>query len=260
MEIWVILLVIAFIVLLLWKPASASYDSTVKRQAVSPDIIEVIIEAVQKNEPDMVPIETLYVNRVGDDQYSARLMFMNTRGYFGTQYDVRATVTGNGVVNITNLSTTSQVDQFDSGFSAYKPDGYRTYNDITASLEGQLAAAKAAGHFLHGFEQVPGQALAAVSLRHNHIMNIQKGPALEGGKSLKRNHQAGRDCAVHRQYHMGRGARRQRGRQLLLHRGGKSHRAPHRAGGISIQKQDDGSSMDRIRRGSFKKGDGHPLR
>lgn len=143
MEIWVVLLVIAFIVLLLWKPASASYDSTVKRQAISPDIIEVIIEAVQKTEPDMVPIETLYVNRVGDDQYSARLMFMNTRGYFGTQYDVRATVTGNGVVNITNLSTTSQVDQFDSGFSAYKSDGYRTYNDITASLEGQLAAAKA---------------------------------------------------------------------------------------------------------------------
>jgi hypothetical protein len=143
MEIWVVLLVIAVVVLLLWKPNSASYDSTVKRQAVSPDIIEVIIEAVQKTDPDMVPIETLYVNRVGDDQYSARLMFLNTRGYFGTQYDVRATVTGNGVVNITNLSTTSQVDQFDSGFSAYKPDGYRTYNDITASLEGQLAAAKA---------------------------------------------------------------------------------------------------------------------
>ena len=143
MEIWVVLIVVAFVVLLLWKPASASYDSTVRRQAVSPDIIEVIIEAVQKTEPDMVPIETHYVNRIGDDQYSARLMFFNTRGYFGTQYDIRATVTGNGVVNITNLSTTSQVDQFDSGFSAYKPDGYRTYNDISSALEGQMAAAKA---------------------------------------------------------------------------------------------------------------------
>jgi hypothetical protein len=146
MEIWVILLIIAVVVLLLWKPVGASYDSTVTRQAVSPDIIEVIIEAVQKTNPDLVPIETLYVNRVGDDQYSARLMFLNTRGYFGTQYDVRATVTGNGSVNITNLSSTSQVDQFDAGFSAYKPDGYRTYNDVTSALESQLAAAKAAAN------------------------------------------------------------------------------------------------------------------
>jgi hypothetical protein len=144
MEIWIVLLVVAFVVLLLWKPSSASYDSTVRRQAVSPDIIEVIIENVQKTNPDLVPIETLYVNRIGDDQYSARLMFLNTTGYFGTQYDVRATVTGNGVVNITNLSSTSQVDQFDSGFNAYKPDGYRTYNDISSALEGQLAAAKSA--------------------------------------------------------------------------------------------------------------------
>jgi hypothetical protein len=144
MEIWIVLLVVAFVVLLLWKPSSASYDSTVRRQAVSPDIIEVIIENVQKTNPDLVPIETLYVNRIGDDQYSARLMFLNTSGYFGTQYDVRATVTGNGVVNITNLSSTSQVDQFDSGFNAYKPDGYRTYNDISSALEGQLAAAKSA--------------------------------------------------------------------------------------------------------------------
>jgi len=146
MEIWVILLVIAIVVLLLWKPAGATYDSTVRRQAVSPDIIEVIIEAVQKTDPDIVPIETLFVNRVGDDQYSARLMFFNTRGYFGTQYDIRATVTGNGAVNITNLSSTSQVDQFDSGFSAYKPDGYRNYNDVSSALENQLAAAKAAAN------------------------------------------------------------------------------------------------------------------
>ena len=145
MDTWLILLVIAVLVLLLWKkPESASYDSPVRRQAVSPDIIEVIIESIQKTDPDIVPIETLFVNRTGDDQYTARLMFMNTRGYFGTQYDVRATVTGNGAVNITNLSSTSQVDQFDSGFSAYKPDGYRTYNDVASALENQLVAAKAA--------------------------------------------------------------------------------------------------------------------
>lgn len=140
MEIWVVVLVLVVVVLLLWKPPRTDYEMAVTRQAISPDIIGVIIENVQKNNPDIVPIETLFVNKTGDGVYSGRFMFFNTRGYYGVQYDVQASITGDGQVIITNMSSTSQVDKFDSGFSAFKKDSYRSYNDVTASLEAQLAS------------------------------------------------------------------------------------------------------------------------
>jgi len=136
METWIwVLLVLVLFAFFFWKP-TATFDKTAdQKQGIPPDIIQVIIEAIQKEHPDEVPLETLFINKVGNDNYSARFMFLNTQGYFGTQYDVQARVTSEGSVAITNMSTSAEVDKYDSGFTPYKTDTYGDYSDITKTLE-----------------------------------------------------------------------------------------------------------------------------
>ena len=135
--IWIVLILVLF-AFFFWKP-TATFDVTAdQKQGISPDIIQVIIEAIQKEHPDEVPIETLFINKVGNDAYSARFMFLNTQGYFGTQYDVQAKVSSEGSVVVTSMSTTAQVDKYDSGFTPYKPDTYGDYSDITKNLDARM--------------------------------------------------------------------------------------------------------------------------
>ena len=136
METWIwVLLILVLFAFFFWKPV-ATFDTTAdQNQGISPNIIQVIIEAIQKEHPDEVPLETLFINKVGNDNYSARFMFLNTQGYYGTQYDVQAKVSSEGAVAITNMSTSAEVDKYDSGFTPYKPDTYGDYSDITKTLE-----------------------------------------------------------------------------------------------------------------------------
>jgi hypothetical protein len=136
METWIwVLLILVLFAFFFWKPV-ATFDTTAdQKQGISPNIIQVIIEAIQKEHPDEVPLETLFINKVGNDNYSARFMFLNTQGYYGTQYDVQAKVSSEGAVAITNMSTSAEVDKYDSGFTPYKPDTYGDYSDITKTLE-----------------------------------------------------------------------------------------------------------------------------
>jgi len=108
------------------------------QQAIPPDVIQVIIEAVQKMHPDEVPLETLFINKNGEDKYNARFMFTNTQGFFATQYDVSAQVGSEGNVSILNISSTAQVDNYDSGFTPYKPDTYTDYTDISKFKNSKL--------------------------------------------------------------------------------------------------------------------------
>jgi hypothetical protein len=135
--IWIVLILVLF-AFFFWKPTAAFDVTADQKQGISPDIIQVIIEAIQKEHPDEVPIETLFINKVGDDAYSARFMFLNTQGYFGTQYDVQAKVSSEGSVVVTNMSTTAEVDKYDSGFTPYKPDTYGDYSDITKNLDARM--------------------------------------------------------------------------------------------------------------------------
>ena len=68
-------------------------------------------------------------------------MFMNTQGYFGSQYDVQAKVFEDGSVNVINMTESAKVDSFDAGFTSYRPDSYRKYDDINANLDSQLKSA-----------------------------------------------------------------------------------------------------------------------
>jgi hypothetical protein len=139
MESWLVILLVALAFLVLfWKPKSGYDTAADQKQGIPPDIIQVIIEGIQKEHPDEVPLETLFINRVGEDRYSARFMFMNTQGFYGTQYDVQAQVSNEGSVHITSMSASAQVEQYDSGFTPYRPDQYTDYVDIKKTMDDKL--------------------------------------------------------------------------------------------------------------------------
>ena len=103
-------------------------------EQVPPDVTQVILDSVQQKNPDFIPIETLFINKQGDNMYTARFMFFNTRHYYGVQYDVKAKVESTDKVEILSQKETTTADY--SG--AYKPDEYTPYSDISASLDSQL--------------------------------------------------------------------------------------------------------------------------
>lgn len=143
METWVfVVLIILLFLYFFWQPKtdvqSMFETAPNNQQAIPPDVIQVIIEAVQKLHPDEVPLETLFINKNGEDKYNARFMFTNTQGFFATQYDVSAQVASEGTVSILNISSTAQVDNYDSGFTPYKADTYTDYTDISKFKESKL--------------------------------------------------------------------------------------------------------------------------
>jgi hypothetical protein len=135
--IWALLIVLLYL-FFFWKPESQYNIASDNKQGIPPNVIQAVIEAIQKDKPDEVPLETLFINTVGPDTYSCRFMFLNTQGYFGTQYDVKATVGPEGTVRIENISTSSKVDNYDSGFTPYKPDKYVDYTDIQKAADNKF--------------------------------------------------------------------------------------------------------------------------
>lgn len=143
MEKWIyIVLILLLFFYFFWQPKSTAQSmfetAASNQQAIASDVIQVIIEAVQKLHPDEVPLETLFINKNGEDKYNARFMFANTQGFYATQYDVAAQVGSEGGVSILNISSTAQVDKYDSGFTPYKADTYTDYTDISKFKESKL--------------------------------------------------------------------------------------------------------------------------
>lgn len=176
--IWIVLILVLF-AFFFWKPV-ATFDTTAdQKQGIAPDIIQVIIEAIQKDHPDEVPLETLFINKVGNETYSARFMFLNTQGYFGTQYDVQAKVSSEGSVIITDMSTTAQVDKYDSGFTPYTSDTYGDYSDITKSLDGRLQSELTNSRQNYEKEQkARDKMLTTESMTGKYSQNIQNDAAM----------------------------------------------------------------------------------
>jgi len=120
---------------------------------VPPNVIQVIIEALQRQEPWLQPVETIYVTPKSGAQsgitYDARLLFLDTRGFFGVQYDVTAGVSPEGAVQILSKTSSSSPDR--SGpFQSYAPDKYQPYEDINQALNDQLTSVLAASRQLPG--------------------------------------------------------------------------------------------------------------
>ena len=120
---------------------------------VPPSVIQVIIEALQKQEPWLQPVETIYITPKSGAQsgitYDVRMLFLDTRGFFGVQYDVTAGVSPAGGVQILSKTTSSSPDR--SGpFQSFAPDKYQAYDDINQALNEQLTSVLAASRQLPG--------------------------------------------------------------------------------------------------------------
>ena len=113
---------------------------------VAPAVIQNIITSIQDKDPDLYPIQTVYINPFGGDQgsmvYNARIIFLNTRGYFGVQYDVQADANG----KILNMNMQAHPNAL-GPFMGYTEDKYDSFEDIQAVLDKQFADLKT---------QVPG--------------------------------------------------------------------------------------------------------
>jgi len=129
---------------LFWSTSSVTgnyADPVAPAPVVSRSIIQAIIEKIQVGAPWLQPINTVYVNPVTDTQggtsYNARFMFLDTRGFFGEQYDVTATVAPDGGVNLLKNTHTSSPSA-DGPFERFKADTYQKYSDVRDSLSFQL--------------------------------------------------------------------------------------------------------------------------
>jgi hypothetical protein len=139
----IILILVSIILFLVWNGRqTARYDDTVQPSAVPsdapvpPDVTQVILDKVQQSSPTSYPLETLYIKNTGKGVYDARFMFFDTNGYFGTQYDVQASVGDGGNVQI--LSKSETATQGDAQNPGYVPDAYESYQNIESNLNRQL--------------------------------------------------------------------------------------------------------------------------
>ncbi len=137
----VIVCLVGIAAFLVWNQPDPTPFENVETQPVSPDVIQVIIESIQKEEPDLEPLETIFINpkieNTGILVYNARMMFMNTRGFFGVQYDIVARVGSDGGVRVVSKLGSAYIDR-EGPFKSFTPDKYLPYKDIDDNLDRQL--------------------------------------------------------------------------------------------------------------------------
>ena len=146
---FLLFLLLAIFGFLIWnRTYGETFVDVSADKPVEPATIQTIINAIQAKVPDLYPIQTVYINPFEGDQgsmiYNARIMFLNTRGYFGVQYDVKADSRGN-VLEMTEQPSPAMTGPF----MAYAGDGYEKFEDIQTVLDQQFAELKT---------QVPGYA------------------------------------------------------------------------------------------------------
>lgn len=148
----VVFLLLAILGFLLWNRGvfmgGEEFTNVSDEKPVSPSTIQTIINAIQAKNPDVYPVQTIYINSMAGDKgssgYDARIMFVNTRGYFGVQYDVKADADG----NILELSEQPQpgIGAADV-FAPFTDNEYTTFEDTQVVLDKQFKDLKT---------QVPG--------------------------------------------------------------------------------------------------------
>ena len=149
----VVFLLLAILGFLLWNRGvfmnGEAFVNVSDQKPVNPATIQTIINAIQAKNPDVYPVQTIYINSMqgeqGSSMYDARIMFINTRGYFGVQYDIKADSDG----NILEMAEQPQpgIGVADV-FEPFGPDdSYTKFEDTQVVLDKQFADLKT---------QVPG--------------------------------------------------------------------------------------------------------
>jgi hypothetical protein len=148
----VVLVLVLLILFMIWNgrnTATSTYAAgDVNLTAPVPlNIVQAIIEKVQSMKPDMAPIDTTFVNIQPDGSYNSRIMFYNTKHFFGTQYDISAKVNNDGSVDVLKIGDSSTVDPS----AGYKPDAYMPWTSVQDSMSSQFKGA------LKGYKNQPAQ-------------------------------------------------------------------------------------------------------
>lgn len=139
-----IFLLLAIFGFMVWNRTSGKemFTDVSASNPVDPATIQTIVNGIQDRIPDLYPLQTVYINPMQGNQgsvvYNARILFLNTRGYFGVQYDVQADSAGN------LISVTGQVQpQANGPFQGFtESDSYQDFDSIEAVLAEQFANLK----------------------------------------------------------------------------------------------------------------------
>jgi hypothetical protein len=129
----------AVLALLVWRDRDP-YVGPQSQTQVPAEVIQTMANKIREKNPEIFPIETIFINQNGDGTVNARMLFINLRGFFGIQYDVVGRL-NNGQVDI--ISMTEQVQPDRNGpFQAFKPDVYARFKDVRAAVLETLKTVK----------------------------------------------------------------------------------------------------------------------
>ena len=131
-----VLVFLALVIFALWyfSTPRSYYSGLQTATAVPETIVQDLATAVRREDQNLFPVETIFVNQNPDGSLSARMLFINLRGFFGVQYDVLGRVS-NGKVSIISKNETIPPNM-EGSFQPFKPDVYTPYKDVkTAVLE-----------------------------------------------------------------------------------------------------------------------------
>lgn len=130
------LVFLALVIFALWYFSTPrSYYSGIQTGTAVPETVtQDLATAVRREDQNLFPVETIFINQNPDGSLTARMLFINLRGFFGVQYDILGRVDG-GKVSIISKNETIPPNM-EGSFQPYKPDVYMPYKDIkTAVLE-----------------------------------------------------------------------------------------------------------------------------
>lgn len=141
----VVFLLLAILGFMLWNRDGFIKGETFTESysPVSPATIQTIINNIQSTNPDVYPVQTIYIRPQigsnGSSAFDARIMFINTRGYFGVQYDIQADGEGN-ILSLSEqpmpgIGAADVFQPFDSG-------NYTTFEDTQVVLDKQFSDLK----------------------------------------------------------------------------------------------------------------------
>jgi hypothetical protein len=148
----VILVLAALVLFFIWngrqvKTSTYAAGDISRVAPVPPLVVQAIIEKFLELKPDFAPIDTVFVNIQPDGSYKSRMMFFNTKHFFGAQYDINAKVNDDGSVNIINVGDSGAVESS----AGYKPGKYQEWTDVQKNLDVQFEGA------LQGYKNQPPQ-------------------------------------------------------------------------------------------------------
>lgn len=139
----VVLILVALAFFFIWngmkttRVSSYSTEDTVQDKAISPDITQAILAKALTMKPDIVPIDTVFINQGPDNTYDARISFFNKKHFYGVQYDMKAKVDQGGSVNIISFGDSPQVE----ASAGYAGGSYQNWQSVTDNLNSQFQQA-----------------------------------------------------------------------------------------------------------------------